>query len=712
LYGHAVALLVACGSAPAVAPPPAPAQVVDPADVLAEADARAPGAAVERARTSPDADLRRHAALALARQHDPATVDRLLFALRDPDPAVRDAASLGLGALEDAAPDAATAALLGALAAETDPDLRGRHLEDLGRLATDEALASFPASIAADSPAERRGACRGLGAAALRERPLSGPLLERASARIVEDTSAAVRLACAYALSRAPAPEDAPADSGRIGERLVRALGDPDADVRAMAFRALARYPAGSVERIAEGTRDPDWTVAVHAMRTLASRREGGALAGALRGALAAATASGDVAAGGPLHVLLAGIEAAAPLAGDPPIVGFAREAEATLARAPRGAAPTRDRGLAHCAAARLVDQASGLPAAVDRCGLGQVTEVERRAAAAAVSGSRAGDPAAEIRRYARLTTLLADTSPIVRQAALAAAASYDRRDALAAILRALREDADIGVRIAALEAVRTAHDRRAARLASAVLSGAAPVEPEWPQADVVRALRAAADTIAATDDLEGWVTWLAVGEQLAPRELAERAAALREHPNLAVRRAARELLVAAGADASDVPHRAPANPIPASSLPPVRSRAIVDTERGPFTIELWPDDAPTTVARFVELARARFYDGLTFHRVVPAFVVQGGAPRGDGYGGPGWSQRCEDHRRPYERGTVGMALAGRDTGGSQFFVTVAPQPHLDARYTAFGRVTDGMEIVDRLQAGDRIRTLRIEPAP
>ena len=75
-----------------------------------------------------------------------------------------------------------------------------------------------------------------------------------------------------------------------------------------------------------------------------------------------------------------------------------------------------------------------------------------------------------------------------------------------------------------------------------------------------------------------------------------------------------------------------------------------------------------------------------------------------------GWSQRCEDHRLPYERGTVGMALAGRDTGGSQFFVTVTPQPHLDARYTAFGQVVEGMEVVDRLQRGDRIRTIRLVP--
>jgi cyclophilin family peptidyl-prolyl cis-trans isomerase len=125
--------------------------------------------------------------------------------------------------------------------------------------------------------------------------------------------------------------------------------------------------------------------------------------------------------------------------------------------------------------------------------------------------------------------------------------------------------------------------------------------------------------------------------------------------------------------------------------------------------LELWTDEAPTTVARFVSLARRGFFDGLTFHRVVPGFVVQGGDPRGDGFGGPGWTQRCEDGRARYERGVVGMALAGRDTGGSQFFVTTGPAYHLDAHYTAFGRVTRGMEHVDAILQGDPMVHVRVE---
>jgi cyclophilin family peptidyl-prolyl cis-trans isomerase len=125
--------------------------------------------------------------------------------------------------------------------------------------------------------------------------------------------------------------------------------------------------------------------------------------------------------------------------------------------------------------------------------------------------------------------------------------------------------------------------------------------------------------------------------------------------------------------------------------------------------LELFAAVAPTTVARFAGLAREGAFDGLTFHRMVAGFVVQGGDPRGDGYGGPAWWQRCEDSPLAYERGTVGMALAGRDTGGSQFFITLGPQHHLDGRYTVFGRVTEGMEHVDALQVGDPIVRVLLE---
>jgi cyclophilin family peptidyl-prolyl cis-trans isomerase/HEAT repeat protein len=137
--------------------------------------------------------------------------------------------------------------------------------------------------------------------------------------------------------------------------------------------------------------------------------------------------------------------------------------------------------------------------------------------------------------------------------------------------------------------------------------------------------------------------------------------------------------------------------------------RAILTTTKGTFAIEFLPEDAPLTVDNFIKLARARYFNGLEVHRVVPNFVMQDGDPRGDGNGGPGWSIRCEINMVPYERGAVGMALSGKDTGGSQWFVTHSPQPHLDGGYTVFGRVNEtGMKVVDKIVRGDKIVRVRI----
>ena len=124
--------------------------------------------------------------------------------------------------------------------------------------------------------------------------------------------------------------------------------------------------------------------------------------------------------------------------------------------------------------------------------------------------------------------------------------------------------------------------------------------------------------------------------------------------------------------------------------------------------MRLFSADAPNTVLSFERLARRGFYDGLTFHRVVPDFVVQGGDPRGDGSGGPGYTIRCEINSHHYGRGAVGMALAGKDTGGSQWFVTHSPQPHLDGRYTCFAQVESGLDVIDSLQEGDQILSIDI----
>jgi cyclophilin family peptidyl-prolyl cis-trans isomerase/HEAT repeat protein len=130
---------------------------------------------------------------------------------------------------------------------------------------------------------------------------------------------------------------------------------------------------------------------------------------------------------------------------------------------------------------------------------------------------------------------------------------------------------------------------------------------------------------------------------------------------------------------------------------------ATIRTVRGPIQLELFGADAPITVSNFLSLARSGYYRGTRFHRVVPNFVAQDGDPRDDGNGGPGYAIRDEMNRHRYERGAVGMALSGPDTGGSQYFITHSPQPHLDGHYTVFGRVTKGFDVLDRIVQGDRI---------
>ena len=136
----------------------------------------------------------------------------------------------------------------------------------------------------------------------------------------------------------------------------------------------------------------------------------------------------------------------------------------------------------------------------------------------------------------------------------------------------------------------------------------------------------------------------------------------------------------------------------------------VITLENGnEIRLEFYPDDAPKTVENWVGLARKGFYDGLAFHRVVPDFVVQGGDPKGNGTGGPGYSVKAEFNTQKHLRGTVAMARSqDPDSAGCQFYICYGPTPHLDGQYTVFGRVVSGMEHVDRIKQGDRMKSVTI----
>jgi cyclophilin family peptidyl-prolyl cis-trans isomerase len=207
-------------------------------------------------------------------------------------------------------------------------------------------------------------------------------------------------------------------------------------------------------------------------------------------------------------------------------------------------------------------------------------------------------------------------------------------------------------------------------------------------------------------------------GEDPTPDQIAACRRLIRDafdSPDLRIRLAAREtalrtgvlpaeLIPTAASLRATLPARERAREQPPLQLPfdPPDVRCV--TEQGEVVIDLDGEIAPNTAATFLALIERGFYAGLTFHRVVPDFVIQGGCPRGDGWGGPGFNIRSEWSDVPFERGTVGIAHSGKDTGGSQWFVCQSAQPHLNGRYTVFGRVAAGMDVVDRIQPGATFR--------
>jgi peptidyl-prolyl cis-trans isomerase B (cyclophilin B) len=152
-------------------------------------------------------------------------------------------------------------------------------------------------------------------------------------------------------------------------------------------------------------------------------------------------------------------------------------------------------------------------------------------------------------------------------------------------------------------------------------------------------------------------------------------------------------------------------NSAPAMEIDPDKSyTATIATDRGDIVVDLFPEHAPATVNNFVFLANQGFYDGVTFHRVIANFMIQGGDPTGTGRGGPGYRFQDELSGNPlrHETGSLSMANAGPNTNGSQFFITHAPQPHLDGKHTVFGKVASGQDVVDSIAQGDTIQSVTI----
>ena len=318
--------------------------------------------------------------------------------------------------------------------------------------------------------------------------------------------------------------------------------------------------------------------------------------------------------------------------------------------------------------------------------GLGPDPHWSVRAALATVLGDLGRE-----RAQPRLTAMLSDSDQRVIPAVLAALAKIGAANAAAEMTARLTAD-DPVVRAAAARGLATL---KAANATPALLDAL-----KRSQGDGLYVARAA--TLEALTTLNPSAAGSTLTASLNDRDWA-------------VRVRAAELLKRLDPGANESPRR-PAPPHSVAELaaldtmidPPYSPTAYIDTAKGTIQFELAVLDAPRTVVNFMTLVRRNYFRGVQLHRVVPDFVVQDGDPRGDGEGGPGYTIRDEINQRPYLRGTVGMALDWADTGGSQFFITHSPQPHLDGRYTVFGQVVAGMDVVDRLQQWDTIDRIRV----
>ncbi|GMU65331.1 MAG: hypothetical protein AMXMBFR36_16050 [Acidobacteriota bacterium] len=594
-------------------------------------------------------EVRRELAVALGRIGDRRGRSLLQGLLVDSDLEVRRAAAFALGELGD--PEARRALIVAAV--DDDAELGALAVEALGKLATP--LAEVRRALGALAP---EAAWRRLAGALFR---FAEPELAVAAGEGLARPEPEVRAGCAYALGRTARPEGVELLRGRVT--------DSDPFVRAWAARGLGE--AGGLDdlgRLEPLLSDPALSPRIQAIRAGARLLGRFSALPPLGWGDRLSTLADDASAG----VRAAALEAASRFLPNPAL-------EETLRRrADDGESRESELAFAALVEGRVADAAELVAAAA-------AAEEPRLRARAAEAAARLGD-------FGTLAMLAEDPVAAVRAASLEGLAA-GAGDALPELADRFLDDPDPVVRATALDLAARQPGVPAARLAAAVDAGRRDPINDARLAGV-RALAALAAARPA--------------ERAAVIEALDR---LRDDRDGLVRREAVAGLAGLGET------RPPAGPYELGrgldfyrgvlQQTAARRRVELVTERGALVLELACPEAPLTCLSFLQLARQGYFDGIVFHRVVPDFVVQGGDPRGDGWGGPGYALRDEINRLRYHRGALGMALSGPDTGGSQFFLTLSPQPHLDGGFTVFGRVVDGDPVLDEIRQGDRILSVR-----
>ncbi len=659
--------------------------------------------------TNKSARVRHRAARAAGRIGDERAVDSLVALLRvDANLYVKQMAAFALGEIESAG---AADALTEALRTSLDARLRACAIEALGKIAaalpkTEEARTRSLGDVILDALAneskrtpqpDRNVLLKGL-TAALRARPANAGVR---LAVFLSNSDARVRADAANTLARLRAKE--------ANDQLRNLLQqDADAIVRANAARALgAAEDKAAFDVLVRSVNDNDERVRVSAVRALGALKDSRTVSTLLPRAqnlfaLYRSSRASGVAHPSAINELLeiAATFGRVPVKGDDARV-------VTLLRALREAenfqAPEIEIALAHIRPAsymreqplsELADKQTRAKFLKDWRAVSSISQGlgEFAKLTSADAGNGAVGLQVEAQTILRSWVDDADTSAIGLPDVLRALASFKPSD-LGEVLRRHLSDKDVIVRATVAE-----------------LLGETTVPNETNARSLVAAL-----PLAMRDEMNDAA--LAILDALAKQkttfanEAVKTALASTDH--LLRRRAAALLKTNDAGDYSArigavVTRNTVADYTRALARRGKLVRALVATDKGTFTMELLPSDAPLTVDNFVQLARRGFFNNVSFHRVVPNFVIQGGDPRGDGNGGPNYQIRCEINEVEYERGAIGMALSGKDTGGSQWFVTHSPQPHLDGGYTVFGRVIEGMNVVDQIARGDLIRRVTI----
>jgi cyclophilin family peptidyl-prolyl cis-trans isomerase/HEAT repeat protein len=616
---------------------------------------------LESTARSTDPAIRSRAALALGRIGDPRGRPLLVALLSDASREVQASAAFGCQVLGDPT-----------LTSEITPLLDSRDAavvtaaaKAVGFLARGDGQDALVAAVAkAATPEPRATILRSLWR-------FSTPATEAAALAYANDPDPRVRFGAVYALARKPLESSLAA--------LTAALSDSEADTAAYAARALGILAKPqSVEPLLaalDSGKVPLVTNALVALEGVLEKSPGANVAKekVARVVTLAGDANPNVAV--PALTLLR------------QFAGADREVFRRLwSIATTGAGRRRQVALLSSAAVLRDNALPALEAAA------KSPEPTLRSAAAEALGYLSFAKAAPLRQ-----TLIADPHPLVRGTVLGSLRTGEAVEANRSLVERAVADPDAGVRAAAIEALtRGSSPAILPLLSDALAKSSAASEPDVPIAVIAAAEKLRVDPAA--------------------RALVE--AAYRHSSPLVSRLARRSLIQNFRADPAAFPareykpSRTPADYLSVLAEAAKPLVATVETARGSFQIRLAGSAAPLTVMNFVSLARRAYFDGVTFHRVVPNFVIQDGDPTGTGNGGPGYEIRDELNPIEYGEGTVGMALSGPDTGGSQWFATHAPQPHLDGIYTVFGQVVAGMDVVERIEQGDRINRVVVAEAP